>query len=173
MLHRIGPRSDRPDGVVVRLSECHTRIRRFSALAARLADAGPASDAEIAEAARAVISYFDLALPLHAADEDESIAPRLGPAQASVLAEMAAQHQRIEWLLDELIPRWRRLATTPADRDADRSQLSDGAARLDAIFDAHLALEEAHVFPAIELLPADVQEQILDEMTARRRPTRD
>lgn len=171
MLHSIGQRSDRPDSVVARLADCHARIRRFSTLAARLADAETAPDAEIAEAARAVVRYFDLALPLHAADEDQSIAPRLGAAQAQALSEMTAQHQRIEWLLDELIPRWRRLATAPAERAADRAQLSDGAARLIAMFDAHLALEEAHIFPAIEALPADIQEQILDEMTGRRGPT--
>jgi len=151
--------------------DCHVRIRHFSALAARLGEADPAPEPEVAEAARAVVDYFERALPLHAADEDESLAPRLGPAQASALAEMTAQHREIDRLLQQLIPLWRRVAAQPEDRSAARPRLGDGAARLIEIFDAHLAREEAHIFPAVEALPADVQKQILDEMTGRRSAT--
>ncbi len=171
MLHRIGQQSDRPDGVVPRLLHCHARIRRFTALAARLGDGEPAPEAEVADAARAVLDYFERALPLHAADEDESIAPRLGPTQAAALAEMTAQHAAIDRLLGGMLPRWRKLAEVPGGRATQLADLASGAARLADLFDAHLALEETQIFPAVTQLAAEVQASILAEMTGRRDAT--
>src|SRR4051812_30710357 len=76
MLKQIGERRPAGEPLLAALLDCHSRIRRFSTLAIRLAEAD-APPNEIAETAAAVHRYFTVALPLHAADEDLSIAPRL------------------------------------------------------------------------------------------------
>jgi hypothetical protein len=64
-------------GAVELLLECHERIRHFARLALKLAGTRDLPPAEVAEAAAAVRRYFAEALPLHAADEEESMMPRL------------------------------------------------------------------------------------------------
>src|SRR6185503_861481 len=94
MLVSLGsPRGDERD-VVDALLACHERIRRFSAMAVRIADAGGATELEIRDAAAAVRRYFAEALPLHVADEDEDLAPLLAgrdPAIDAALATMSAE----------------------------------------------------------------------------------
>ena len=71
----------RPDPIsedaVDLLLSCHYRIRHFTALAARLAEATAAPPDQIEQTAASVARYFRIALPLHKADEDGSIYPRL------------------------------------------------------------------------------------------------
>src|SRR5574341_1715069 len=76
MLVGLGTPGARSDAVDL-LLECHQRIRSFLGLALRLGEAWAAEPAEVADAAARVHRYFALALPLHAQDEDQSIAPRL------------------------------------------------------------------------------------------------
>src|SRR5690606_33889983 len=59
------------------LDECHQRIRRFLALAGEAAAHRGAPSSETAQACADVERYFKEALPLHVADEEESITPRL------------------------------------------------------------------------------------------------
>src|SRR6516164_5551174 len=76
MLIQIGPSKENSD-IVDLLSECHDRIRAFTGLAGRLASSGSVSDNEIRDAAGQLVRYFSESLPLHVADEEESILPRL------------------------------------------------------------------------------------------------
>jgi hypothetical protein len=76
MLIKIGPQKEISD-IVDLLLECHERIRSFIGLAGRLANCGPVSDTEVSDAAARVVRYFSESLPLHVADEEESILPRL------------------------------------------------------------------------------------------------
>lgn len=79
------------------LGECHQRIRRFVALARQAASRRDAPSDQIAQACAAVERYFVEALPLHVADEEESLEPRLRGLSQSVdqaLATMAHQHQQ-------------------------------------------------------------------------------
>ena len=96
------PAFDDPLGV---LSACHRRIERQLATLARLQRHLPehGCDHDARAAARGILRYFDTAAVNHHADEEESLFPRLlrhaGAAAAPLLADLAADHQRLagEW----------------------------------------------------------------------------
>src|SRR5512135_3248017 len=98
-----------PDPVDMLLA-CHSRIRNFTAIAHRLAEAKGAAAAEIANAAEAVHRYYTVALPLHEADENETVYPRLRAAMTAAGAPpeaveaMVEQHGPIDALVAELVP---------------------------------------------------------------------
>src|SRR5512137_2777551 len=84
-----------PGDAVDLLLECHVRIRAFLGMARRLGEARGEAPAALADAARQVHRYFAEALPLHARDEEESLAPRLrglDPGLDRELAAMAREH---------------------------------------------------------------------------------
>ena len=156
------------DTVVAALLACHERIHRFTALAARLGTPDGTA-AERAAAAAGVVRYFTVALPLHAADEDASLAPRLAgrdPAVDAALAQMTAEHVAHAAPLARVVDAARTIVAAPATVPPD---LAAAAAALATLFAAHLALEERAIFPAIAALPADVEATIRAEMLARRR----
>ena len=66
-----------PDDPVDLLLACHMRIRHFGQLASALPGAQEAGAADVIDAAQRLHRYFTVALPLHVADEDESVRPRL------------------------------------------------------------------------------------------------
>jgi len=176
MLPTIGtkPRETSDDPVAL-LTECHERIRRFTRLAVRLADPAIASPDEIREAAQGVHRYFSVALPLHVADEDVSIGPRLlaggkqPRAVREAVANMTAQHVTIDELLARALPLWAALAgTDEAQAEKARAALEELAPRLAVLFDLHLVHEEDTLFPAIGALPAEDRAAIVREMRARR-----
>lgn len=155
--------------VVQRLTECHARIRASIALAVRIAEQA-GSPTEVREAARALYRYFTVALPLHIADEEDSVRPRLaglaGLPSRTALAVMTHEHGEVETLLASLVPAWQALADTP---DPGRAAATLPWAReLAAHLDEHLAAEEREVFPLIDALPATEQAAIVGEMYARR-----
>jgi hypothetical protein len=76
MYIQIGSPKESSD-VVDLLLKCHERIRTFIGLACKLGKAQEPSVDEIRDAASRVSRYFSEALPLHVADEEESILPRL------------------------------------------------------------------------------------------------
>src|SRR6185503_9035331 len=92
-----GPRPKRSgDELTGSLLDCHERIRRFTALALELGRVAPPGAPEaleqIREAAAGVPRYFTVALPLHSADEEQSVEPRLvalDPALGETFARMA------------------------------------------------------------------------------------
>src|SRR5512143_2894636 len=95
MLTNLGKPAAPADAVEL-LLECHQRIRSFLGLAGRLAEAREEGAEAVAEAAFRVHGYFTLALPLHARDEEDSIAPRLSgrePALDAELGTMVREHQ--------------------------------------------------------------------------------
>ncbi|MEZ4400863.1 MAG: hemerythrin domain-containing protein [Kofleriaceae bacterium] len=157
------------DSLVAALAGCHERIRRFTALAARLAEATSAPLAERREAAAAVVRYFTVALPLHAADEDDSVGPRLRGASAAVdaaLVLLAREHTEHAAVIAPVVAACQAIVATPACAPA---HLAEAAAALAAAFASHLALEEAVIFPAVAALADDVAATIQAEMRARRR----
>jgi hypothetical protein len=116
MLIKLGARESGGD-VVDALLECHERIRRFAALAVTLAEARAPGAEEVREAAGQVRRYFLEALPLHVADEDESIVPRLRGRDAEVdaaLATMSAEHEGHRAPLAELVSTCAALEAAPA-----------------------------------------------------------
>lgn len=169
----IGSRPPAPDDPFALLADCHERIRRFSALAMKLAKAPPETPpAELADAAAAVIRYFTIALPLHEQDEEASLAPRLGDrdlpdAARAALSALGPEHRALEETLAGLVPRWQAISEDPATIGEPLLPLSQ---RLTALFDAHLQREELDLFPAARTaLTATDLAALLREIRDRRR----
>jgi hemerythrin-like domain-containing protein len=173
MLIRIGRREEpQPSDVVGPLLDCHARIREFMAIAQRIAT-WEGTPAEVSGAAARVERYFRVALPLHVADEELSLRPRLvaapvAPGVLLALDAMTEEHGTIEALVAALLPRWAALAARPSDLASLTRALAEDSAELQRRFDAHLEQEERVLFPAVrEHLGADAQ-SIRAEMAARR-----
>lgn len=171
-LHSIGlrPRQVEHEPAVL-LLECHQRIRDFCSLARRLTDPGIPDDVT-AEAARRVHRYFTEALPLHAADEDETLEPRLrgrsGELDAA-LDRMSREHQAHQPLVARLCELTRVLAAAPAELANVGTELSSVALRLEEQLLDHIEHEERTIIPAIaEYLPPRTRESIVAQFAARR-----
>ncbi|MDQ3266589.1 MAG: hemerythrin domain-containing protein [Myxococcota bacterium] len=155
------------------LLDCHERIRRFSSLGVRLATV-QAPPPEIAEVASRVHRYFTVALPLHVADEDLSVRPRLLAAHPSrelvdALGTMTSEHLEIEDLLAELTSVWSTLIEDPTRLASFGAQLTRASTHLEELLRRHLTLEEEVVLPSLSrLLPPEVQAELVREMRARR-----
>lgn len=153
------------DDVTSRLAECHVRIRRFLEEAATLARTSGA-EAPRRASARDVRRYFAQALPLHAEDEDHSIAPRLPAEHAALVARLSAEHDAIVDGLRHLEADWARWAEGAAGPGSPAHL--DLLSRTSAALHGHLALEEIELFPAIRRLDARARRDIVAEMGARR-----
>lgn len=172
MLLVIGARpSVEPPSLVDRLAACHQRIRHFASLACEIGRRREVSTAEIVDACERVARYFREALPLHVADEDESIAPRLrlvSPLLADALDTATSDHRRHTHPLDALLDALGEVAQAPSD-EAARERLSAVAGPLRDDLLEHLALEETVIFPAIRAhLTGEHEDTILRELRARR-----
>lgn len=170
-LMKIGSARQEPATTTVlsRLLECHERIRRFLTIAERLAieDAPPA---ERQLAARSLVRYFSHALPLHVADEDVSLTPRLvglGAEAQAALATMTKEHHRMESVIAALLTDWQSIAEQPEDAARRTATLASVHALRDVMM-PHLAGEERDVFPLLAALSAAEQAAIVAEMEARR-----
>jgi hemerythrin-like domain-containing protein len=152
------------------LLDCHQRIRRFTQIARQLGQPSPVE--EVAEAAAALQRYFTVALPLHAADEDQSIAPRLVavvPELAELLERMTAEHAPLHQTVADLLPLWQAITVEPARQAELAPRLLAPAAWLGELFEPHLRVEEELIFPVMsERLTPAVTAQILAEQRARR-----
>lgn len=164
------------EGPAELLLACHQRIRDFTALAARLASAEPAPDDAAADVAARVHRYYAVALPLHQADEEQSIAPRLMPLAPEPLLEaidaMKRQHLALDEVAAVLLPLWDAVAREPRRRAELRGKMDREVGRIEVLWTEHLAVEEQLVFPAIvQLLEPSARDQIAAEMRARRTPS--
>jgi hemerythrin-like domain-containing protein len=173
MLTKLSPRRDTgPLSLVDLLGECHERIRLFLALARRAATRRDAPLDQVAQACADVERYFVEAYPLHVADEEESIAPRLrglSPAVDDALEAMAKEHRQHAPKLDALLRATAQVQSEP-HHDGARDELATTAEALQTEFEKHLVLEERAIFPAIrERLSAETQTRIVDELRQRRR----
>jgi iron-sulfur cluster repair protein YtfE (RIC family) len=168
MLVQLGRRSPQAQSLEEQLRDCHGRIRNFSALARRLAE-GP-DPVAARDAALALERYFGIALRLHIADEEESLAPRLMSLGDRVVEAavdtMMSEHVQIDERLDELINRWREIAAQPTPA---RCLATHGlATAIAAHFGQHLDSEEQLIFPSLARLPEAQARAIAAEMRARR-----
>jgi iron-sulfur cluster repair protein YtfE (RIC family) len=170
---QLGRREAAGDAVGL-LLECHDRIRAFTALARRIAEAGAPDRETVVDAALRVRRYFTEALPLHAEDEERSILPRLrglDPAVDAELAAMTDEHRAHERPLAALVAACEEIARVPARLAELQPVVARAAAELEAHFEEHLAREEKVIFPAIRrLLDPAVDAAIVGEIRARRRP---
>src|SRR4051794_33485957 len=110
MLNQISPAKTQPkiEDAVDMLVSCHQRIRHFTGVAIKLAHAQGSSDDDVKQAAAGVHRYYTVSLPLHEADEEDTLRPRLDAMGDQklhhALMAMTDQHQAIEELLERLLP---------------------------------------------------------------------
>lgn len=172
MLVNIGRRAH-PEGLVDLLLACHGRIRSFGALALAVGRRTDASPDECREASERCRRYFGEALPLHVADEEESLLPRLrgvDPALDEALRTMATEHDDHAVWIAELLDALQRVGISPDD-DVARADLVRIASHLVGEFERHLEAEERLIVPRIPvLLSPEEQNVVLGELRARRRP---
>src|SRR5580765_6329737 len=145
MLNQISPlpASDQlTEDAVDLLIGCHQRIRHFTAVAVKLAHAHGASDDEIHKAAARVRRYYSVSLPLHEADEEESLRPRLDAVADEhvrhALLAMGDQHQAIDELIERLLPLLMLVERNPAALPQAGGELCSITRALDEVFHAHL-----------------------------------
>ena len=172
-----GATRDAPASPVEMLRGCHAWTRHFVQLSRTLAEAVVVPPAEIAEAAAAVFNYFSYAMPLHEADENQSLFPRIQSAlpPGALLREaaetMVEQHLAIDELTAELLSLCGSLRHRPERLPSLARRLQYVTGALGQIFAAHLHLEEAVIFPALQQLLTETQmQEISHEMHQRRRP---
>lgn len=171
MLIQIGS-SKEPSDIVDLLLECHQRIRHFLSLAYRLAQTHGALHDEISDASARITRYFSEALPLHVADEEQSILPRLSgrtPGLDAALQGMHWEHLEHEPLVRALLEMCRTLHCSPEKLDELRHSLLTTVSKLEKAISDHLDQEEQIVLPAIRtLLSPEEQATMLTELRARR-----
>ncbi len=176
MLNQISPLPSQPksEDAVDLLIGCHQRIRHFTGVAIKLAHAQGAESEEVVQAASAAHRYYTVSLPLHEADEEESVRPRLGTLDNETLHHallaMTDQHQAIDDLLERLLPLLVMVRNNPQTIHAAGTEMCSVTQALDEMFRAHLQLEEEVIFPAIRSgLPEGVRGEMLQEMQNRRK----
>ncbi len=175
MLHPLGtkPKDGRRD-LLSRLLDCHARIRETLSLANELASEPRAPDQEIATSAEAVCRYFQLALPMHTRDEEESIAPRLDAVAGASLGRMKGEHRAHEPLVEALVAHCEALRAAPARWAEMRAPLAASVDALSRELLAHLEEEERDIFPLLTTtLDEPARARIVEEMQARRDADKD
>lgn len=176
---QIGQRPDRGfDEPLGLLSDCHRRIEHFLQVLIAVgaqAHGGPLTS-EHRRALETAARYFAEAAPRHTADEEASLFPRLrksgDPAAAAAMSLVDALEHDHELanadhaVIDTLVRRWLeddRLSTL------DAADLRERLARLKALYDRHIAVEDHELFPAASRLLTRAQiRQVGHEMAARR-----
>lgn len=160
------------DELVDLLASCHRRIRDHVVLARRLVVRGPDSPLQdVCDAASQIRRYFTVALPLHVADEEQTIAPRIAGAGASVAAALktgAAEHADHQYLIARLVELCEEVERRPAELRVINGRLSRLVEVLASELAQHLELEERVVFPALRVLSAAERAEILAAARSRR-----
>ena len=177
MLKQISPlASSQPktEDAVDLLTGCHDRIRHFTGAAMRLAHAQGATADDISQTAANVHRYYTVSLPLHEADEEDTLRPRLAligdERMSHALTAMHDQHQAIDELLERLLPLLVLVRNNPEALRAAAAEMCSITKALNEVFQAHLQMEEEVIFPAIRAqLAEEVREEMLREMRARRK----
>jgi hemerythrin-like domain-containing protein len=169
---------DNPLGV---LSDCHRRIEKFLEQLLRVTQTaqGGVLQPPQREALATALRYFRQAAPLHTADEETSLFPRLrelaqnGNVKAqnalAVIDRLEADHNAADErhaVIDELGTRWLDESTLEA---ADVERLESELIALRAFYAAHIKVEDTELFPlAGSVLEEEAVENLGREMAGRR-----
>jgi len=170
----LAPLKPKAEDAVDLLTGCHDRIRHFTGVAIKLAHAQGATADDIQQAAASVHRYYTASLPLHEADEEDTLRPQLAAIADDrmhhALLAMNDQHQAIGELLERLLPLLVLVRNNPNALHAAGAEMCSITTALNEIFQAHLQMEEEVIFPAIRAsLPEEVRDEMLREMRARRK----
>src|SRR5579885_1714835 len=159
------------------LKDCHRRIERFLNVLAQLS---PAAGRPLDPAQRAswetALRYFREAAPKHTADEEDSLFPRLRQIarpevqalleRVDVLEQEHARAAQNHEAIDQLGQTWLKEERLSAEQ---ASRLIALLRELQDLYQRHIALEDAEVFPAAAAVLSDAaRRDIGREMAARR-----
>lgn len=160
------------------MSDCHRRVEKFLRVILTVAEQaqGGELDAEKRAGLETALRYFRSAAPMHTADEEVSLFPRM---RACGHPEVDAALERIEALeadhkvadhahkvVDNLAQKW--LDTGELSDDA-MTELLRNARHLKDIYQGHIALEDEVIFPlAGRVLDAETLAAVGREMAERR-----
>jgi hemerythrin-like domain-containing protein len=158
------------------LTDCHRRIEMFLRSLQAVAAGGPRLDDEHHRALDLALRYFRESAPKHAADEEESLFPRLrsvGDEELKNALEkveaLERDHREADALhrqVDELGTRWLGAEELSA---ADFAKFRDSVASLAEIYPQHIQVEDQVLFPAAErTLSPEQKAEIAAEMAGRR-----
>ncbi len=170
--HRPGPQPVSPqiDDPMALLLACHDKVRHFTALAQRLQAhvQTQGADQQAREAAQAVLRYFNVAAPLHHADEALDLFPALAGLGDAELAQTAGRLQAEHAELDAM---WAALsaALTQVAQGQTWPDSGPDASVFAARYQAHAQAEEALLYPHASRLPAATLRRLAEAMVARRR----
>ena len=157
------------------LKDCHRRIESFLqvlCLVAERAQGRRLSEEEVG-AVQSALSYFQTGGKRHTADEEESLFPRLREQQpgseTEELHRLEDDHHRADELhaeVDELYQIWMESGLLSED---NQKTLAQSVAELEAVYKAHIKVEEEVVFPkASRALDSSAIEAMGHEFRARR-----
>jgi pyridoxamine 5'-phosphate oxidase len=139
------------------LKACHEHIRSqcdaLRQLVAHLKDNG--CDAQARQAAANILRFFDTAAHQHQEDEERDLLPRMmgaassgrGSSLARLVADIVNEHRAMDRAWTEL-----RAALQPVAAGESAALQARGVDRFIRLYQAHLTVEEANVFPLAELL---------------------
>jgi len=134
------------------LKDCHRRIESFLQILCLVAERarGRRLNDEEAVAINSALSYFRTGGQRHTADEEESLFPRLRGQSAKEPEELHGledDHHRANELhaeVEELYQIWLESGLLSED---NQQTLAQSIAELEAIYKAHIKIEEEVVFP--------------------------
>jgi len=160
------------------MSDCHRRIEKFLNILVTVADRarGGELDSSQQEGLDVALRYFRMATPLHNADEEQSLFPRMRAVNDSRVRDALAQIQALEAdhrvaeaahaEVDRLGCRWLGQGILPVE---DATRLLELIHNLRATYARHIAIEDREVFPlAAETLDSALLQQVGLEMARRR-----
>ncbi|AAP85985.1 Hemerythrin-like domain-containing protein (plasmid) [Cupriavidus necator H16] len=156
------------DSPIELLLACHEKVRRFAGLCQRLEQhaALHGADDEARTAAASVLRYFQIAAPLHHADEEEDLFPalrELGDVSLTArIDELDAEHGRLGDLWCCVKP-WLEAMSQGARHPAP-PELSAFA----TLYPEHALREEREIYPAVVRLSRDRLAEIGQRMAQRR-----
>ena len=171
LLGEAAPDFDDPLGL---LAACHGRMRSFCDLLERLPAwiAQHGIDTEAVAGAQRVLRYFDVAAPLHHADEEQDLFPALLEAVAGsdavclrqLTASLQADRRELEQHWADLRPRLLRVSDALVDH-LDTEVVEAFVGR----YEDHIRREEADLLPMAARLLSDAElDRIGQAMRARR-----
>lgn len=168
-ISRLAPHAPRaPADPVGSFRACHDRIRMFTAGLHRIAELPDLSDPRVPSAAAQARRYFAEGLPLHALDEDLSLAPRLlrvAPECGPLLAELERDHRKIDACFATLLPM---LGTLAEEGRVPHATFRAAVTIVSDLLLPHIAREEAEVFPLCAKLSTEDNLAIARELVERR-----
>jgi hemerythrin-like domain-containing protein len=145
------------------LSAEHARQMALLGHLERLARAPRARTARVM--AGALLRWLTKELPVHVADEEQSLYPRLRRHDAAVVERLSAEHRRDARLAADTVRGLRAIATGEAVGD----EALRGAATFARLHRQHLRVEEATVMPlSRQMLTRGEQADLAHEMARRR-----